>query len=631
VSAEGVSYAGTSGPVYTGSDGRTCIEIKRGDTANIFVGRSGTVASDPVTVTGTAAQSVCGVSTCSEVTLVMADPICTPGAYQACPYSGPAGTQGQGICQAGRQQCNIFGTEWKACEGEVTPKDESCTSPFDDDCDGAVNETCSCSAQEGQPCYSGAPATQGVGICHAGKVGCDLFGRVTCVGQQLPRPETCSTLEDDDCDGVTSCTPVGLWTKDLGAAGNEEARSLAVDREGNAVLLGRPDGSFPIGDTVITGDTTDLFVSKFSPAGQPLWSRLIERDGFNAGNWNDGNARVITDGAGNVLIAGSFKSALRIGGLTLTTSTGYSSGFVIKLSPTGNVIWAQGFDGRLGGAWATGLATTPNGDLIVTGAFQNVIRIGDTEYAGNVAFGNDLFVVRLDGSTGTPLWNRRHGGELAEFPDVSVDAAQNVWVTGTFANQLNLGEVVLSTVGLQTPFIAKLDGVTGATLWAKNMNSPRFYGRRVHVDAAGNVLLLTWRDQGSDGMAQATLLKLNASGGQLWSRTIPQTGPWIDPQMSLAVDAEGRVLLSGWYVAPAPYFLYAFLDWYGPTGDLLMTRRFGDPNPSAPAPAHGRGAGFDSDGNVLFAGDFSGTLDFGSGPVQAEGSDIFLLKIDPTP
>jgi hypothetical protein len=55
---------------------------------------------------------------------------------RAC-YSGPAGTEGVGVCGAGRQQCSAG--SWLGCEGEVLPSVEICDG-YDNDCDGAVDD-----------------------------------------------------------------------------------------------------------------------------------------------------------------------------------------------------------------------------------------------------------------------------------------------------------------------------------------------------------------------------------------------------------------------------------------------------------------------------------------------------------
>ncbi|MCC7540745.1 MAG: hypothetical protein IT379_31300, partial [Deltaproteobacteria bacterium] len=97
---------------------------------------------------------------------------CTPGETQAC-YTGPDGTADVGTCRAGTQTCEAMGdtAAFGACEGEVLPEPDRCDGT-DTDCDGVPNTGCDCVVGETRGCYSGPPATAGVGICREGTQEC---------------------------------------------------------------------------------------------------------------------------------------------------------------------------------------------------------------------------------------------------------------------------------------------------------------------------------------------------------------------------------------------------------------------------------------------------------------------------
>ncbi len=119
-------------------------------------------------------------------------PECTPGASEPC-YSGPAGTEGVGVCQAGLKECQSNGT-WGPCVGEITPTAETCNN-IDDDCNGQVDEGLT------QTCYEHPTGSPGVGQCKFGTRQCQGGTWGECVGDIGPSQEICDGI-DNDCDGV---------------------------------------------------------------------------------------------------------------------------------------------------------------------------------------------------------------------------------------------------------------------------------------------------------------------------------------------------------------------------------------------------------------------------------------------
>ncbi len=149
-------------------------------------------------------------------------------------YSGPSGTQGVGLCTAGVATCSS-GT-WGACAGEVTPAAETCDGA-DNDCDGQLDEALT------RSCYSGPAGTQGVGVCRSGTATCSAGTWGACAGEVTPVAESCDAT-DNDCDGqvdeqlVRACYsgPQGTQSVGLCAAGSQTCSAGNWGACGNEVL-----------------------------------------------------------------------------------------------------------------------------------------------------------------------------------------------------------------------------------------------------------------------------------------------------------------------------------------------------------------------------------------------------------
>jgi Notch-like protein len=114
-------------------------------------------------------------------------------------YSGPAGTGNVGVCRRGTQTCT-GGQFPAACAGEILPGTETCNAD-DDDCDARVDENATRTGPLSRECYTGAPGTEDVGVCHGGTQTCAGGDFGTCLGQVVNSPvDACGDDLDTDCD-----------------------------------------------------------------------------------------------------------------------------------------------------------------------------------------------------------------------------------------------------------------------------------------------------------------------------------------------------------------------------------------------------------------------------------------------
>jgi hypothetical protein len=201
-----------------------------------------------------------------------------------------------------------------------------------------------------------------------------------------------------------------LWQRNLnGSAGaSDRARSVVIDRQGNAVAAGRLDN----GGAVAGGD---FAVVKFAPNGAVLWRRALNgsADGLDEA-WS-----VAVDRNGDVVAAGwrfEFATVLDI--------------LVAKFQgDSGTLRWQQTLNG-----------TANDVDVpfsVAVDSQQNVVVAG---FTSNTGTGEDFTVAKFHRNTGALLWQQDlngsangHDGAIGLAADVEggIFAAGFTFNTGT--------------------------------------------------------------------------------------------------------------------------------------------------------------------------------------------------------
>ncbi len=158
-----------------------------------------------------------------------------------------------------------------------------------------------------------------------------------------------------------------LWLKSTEAPDSGKLKLLggaAVDAFGNLLVV----GDIAPGSTTLDGQLlSGMFVAKFSPDGQVLWTK-----NFNVGWFGNPLTHITTDSKANVIVGGSFRETLSVDDLSFSSQSSRLDGFLARLSPDGNLLWARqisvapgGYDGLVGRA----LQVDPAGGIYLGGHF----------------------------------------------------------------------------------------------------------------------------------------------------------------------------------------------------------------------------------------------------------------------
>jgi hypothetical protein len=298
-----------------------------------------------------------------------------------------------------------------------------------------------------------------------------------------------------------------IWAFRVGGARNETVSRVVVDGAGNLYVRGSFSGTvdFDPGAGVANLTTAvgmnELFLAKYGPTGNHLWSFRLPIGWTSRG--------LVVDGTSGVIICGSFGGTVDFnpaaGTYALTAAAGSSPTndlFVAKYSPTGAFLWAF----RIGGAGtetANALAVDASGSFYVTGYFGNSNGGPVNFNPGKGAKVNltsngvgDLFLAKY-GADRKILWAFSAGGAGSDQGlGLAIDGS-TVAVAGMFNGTADFnpgaGSAVLTANSMQDILVARYTSA-GAYLWAFGVSTSCAmcqggWASSIAIDAGGDVLV----------------------------------------------------------------------------------------------------------------------------------------------
>jgi hypothetical protein len=138
--------------------------------------------------------------------------------------------------------------------------------------------------------------------------------------------------------------------------------------------------------------------------------------------------RLAADTKGNAYLTGELNGDATLGTATFSR-VGSRNLFLVKFSPTGELLWALR-DGD-GFVEARGVAVDREGSVFVTGSFFSTAAF-HTKTFETPPRTHDMFIAKYD-SNGKPLWARSAGWERSKSGhNVAVDSAGNAHVVGLY-------------------------------------------------------------------------------------------------------------------------------------------------------------------------------------------------------
>ncbi|MBI4705512.1 MAG: hypothetical protein HY744_30835 [Deltaproteobacteria bacterium] len=231
--------------------------------------------------------------------------------------------------------------------------------------------------------------------------------------------------------------------------------------------------------------------------------------------------------------------------------------------------------------------------------------------------------------------------------DVAADGYGNVILAGTSRGEIDFGGGPCDAAGYEDIIVAKL-GPGGEHIWSRCLgDAGNQEAGAVAADGPGNVFLAGAFDAvdfgagplpSADSVQDAYVVKLDPGGKLVWSRVFGGKGQQV--AYCVALDAAGNVVVTGCFSGDIDLgdgavsnsgagSTDAFLVKLAPDGEPLWNHVF----IGWCSGSWGRPVAVDPAGSAVLAGQFSGTVDFGGGPLVSTpgdpASDICVARFAP--
>lgn len=256
-------------------------------------------------------------------------------------------------------------------------------------------------------------------------VGVDAAGRVFTVGGFEGRhvdldptwtgAEFTSAGKEDIFLTVLERDSSWRWSTRFGGPGEDRVTDLVVTPGGAFYMTGRFANTadfdhFGAGGEIASKGEADIFLVKYNGVQSFAWA-----NGFG-GARSDVGAGLSRDLLGNVTILASFEQTVDFDpgpGVAMLTSTGQDDLAVAQYAPDGSLRRAQPLAGP-GDEEPSGVVVDDYGAVIVTGAFQTTLDLGDglnvTGFAGPTY---DIFLAKLPAADWSPGLQKTYAGLIA--------------------------------------------------------------------------------------------------------------------------------------------------------------------------------------------------------------------------
>lgn len=242
-----------------------------------------------------------------------------------------------------------------------------------------------------------------------------------------------------------------LGTKSLlnfGTKGWESVSAMTSDPDGNYYVAGTFSGTIDVNGSQLTSNgQRDIFLIKYNSENVFQWKQ-------NYGGASDDHVYSIScDFSGNIHMVGSFQGESDIGSDHMSTQT-FTDLFYAKIDNNRQVLFAKPLSSG-GTAKKAVLQTDTDGNIWMAGSFEKNIEL-DASTSLTATSGIDIFFAKYDPEgVLSSVYQKIEGDGDVTLEAFVLDNQDNVFIGGSFTNNMQFGTNTVTNNGKEDLFVAK--------------------------------------------------------------------------------------------------------------------------------------------------------------------------------
>ncbi len=285
--------------------------------------------------------------------------------------------------------------------------------------------------------------------------------------------------------------------------------SLKIDSIGNLYTIGQFSGiidfdpnagvtNLTSSSVAVSSSKTDVFIAKYTSAGNLVWAKQFEGDTSSNAFGND----LAIDDFGAVYCTGFFAGGAfdfdpGVGVFSLSCTYPNSNTFITKLDINGNFVWAKSI-GDNGHTKANSINVDINNEVIVFGNFGSTVDFDPNASTFLMqALYNEMYILKLNGN-GNFVWAKRIGGngtpDMSISKSITTDKSGNIFATGYYKEFIDLDPGIginsFNSAGNQRMFLVKLNAA-GNHIYGQSFGSyGTIYPEQIHISTNDDILVV---------------------------------------------------------------------------------------------------------------------------------------------